>query len=133
MNQPTPPAEFRTAPCATCGLVYFGTSGLDAQTQHDTVEAHELAVPRVNGKWTAGVFVVVIDVRTGRAVTDVNEVARLLAIHHMMETYPFEIEADDLEHGGWLVTLDADDYMAATEEGGFDVYIDGHSIAIPMH
>lgn len=133
MNPPATTAAARTAPCSTCGCIYYGDSILDATRQHAIAEGHELAAPRVNGEWTAFVFVVVTDGVTGEPVADISEVATLLASRMGVEAYPFEIEAEDAERGGWLVTLDAEDYGTASEEGGLDICMAGYHIEIPMH
>lgn len=133
MNQPASTAAARTAPCPICGCIYYGDSILDAIRQHDLVEAHPLLASRVNGEWTASVFVVITDDATGEPITDISVVATLLASRLGMEVYPFEIEGEDAASGGWLVTLDADDYATASEEGGLDISYNGYNIQIPMH
>jgi hypothetical protein len=126
-------AQFRTARCAACGMIYYGNSAHNATGQHDLTEGHELTAPRINGDWTAGVFVAVADAATGAAITDVNEVARVLGIHCNLDDYTFEIEAEWIERGHWLVTLPADDYATASEEGGFEFEVAGLRFDIPMH
>ena len=131
MNAKTP--TFRTAQCATCGQAYYGEGIQDALRQHHAVEGHELTTRIQRGAWTGGVFVVITNDTTAQPVTDIAEVARLMAIHCVMESYPFEIEADDAEHGGWLVTVESDAYTTASEEEGLDIFLDGHHIVIPMY
>ena len=125
-------ATFRTARCATCGMIYFGVDYSDAGRQHDLVEGHELAVPPVSEAWTQNVFVEVTDSATGAPVTDINEVARVLGLHCALDDYAFEIEADDANLGLWLVTVPADSYATASEEGGLTIEIAGFTIDIPM-
>lgn len=132
MTNPTATTA-RTAPCPICGCAYFGDNMLDAIRQHDLVEAHPLLASRVNGAWTASVFVIITDEATGAPVTDITKVAGLLASRLNVEIYPFEIEGEDAASGGWLATLDADDYATASEEGGLDISHNGYNIEIPMH
>ena len=124
---------FRTAECSTCGQTYYGAGIQDALRQHHTAEGHELTTRVQPGQWTGGVFVSITDDATGAPITDIAEAARLLAIHCATDGYPFEIEGEDIEHGGYLATVDADAYMEASEEGGLDIYVDGHHIEIPMY